>query len=247
MKQFINKNIKAHIKHSIVLSKDIMNGEYKKLVKYNKKNIIDHNKYIAYIIEEQPIKTTSHSENKKKNIRTACKRINNLKIMPGQIFSFWKLVGKPSKKRNYLAGRTIIDDKLTFDYGGGLCQLSGILYILALKAGFIITERHNHSFDLYDEKSRYTPLGSDATVAFGYKDLRFENNTNVPVCFRIVVENKKVSGMMCAEENIDEYKLEFITEIQNNVKKVETVRCFNENESETVNTSLYMDYIEKLV
>ena len=55
--------------------------------------------------------------------------------------------------------------------GGGLCQVTGLLYQAALKAGLEIVERHEHS--------RLVPgsMGEqnlDATVFWSYVDLRFK-------------------------------------------------------------------------
>jgi hypothetical protein len=65
--------------------------------------------------------------------------------------------------------------------GGGLCQLSGLLYQAALEAGLEIVERHGHS--------RVVPGSSaeqdlDATVFWNYVDLRFRGNSD----WRIEVE-----------------------------------------------------------
>ncbi|HTP30232.1 MAG TPA: VanW family protein, partial [Anaeromyxobacteraceae bacterium] len=44
-------------------------------------------------------------------------------------------------------------------------------------------ERHSHSIDLYTDSTRFAPLGADATVAYGRKDLRFENTLTGLVSF----------------------------------------------------------------
>jgi vancomycin resistance protein VanW len=120
----------------------------------------------------QPIKKTSRSDNKIHNIQLAIKSLNGTYLAPQQAFSFWQLVGPATAKRGYKSGRNLIDGILKEDYGGGLCQLAGIIYHTALLAGIEILERHNHSIDIYEEHERYTPLGADATVVFGYKDLK---------------------------------------------------------------------------
>lgn len=38
-------------------------------------------------------------KNKVKNLQIAAKKIDGLVIMPGEIFSFWNTVGKPTKKK----------------------------------------------------------------------------------------------------------------------------------------------------
>ncbi len=63
----------------------------------------------------------------------------------------------------------------------GFVSFSSLLYYAALKTGFIITERHHHSIDIYKEDERYIPLGADSTVVYGFRDLQFINPYNFPV------------------------------------------------------------------
>ncbi len=109
------------------------------------------------------------------NITLAIQKLDGLVLNTGEWFSFWYRVGRPSANNGFLKSRGIVNGKLVAGSGGGLCQLSGILYYLALQGGLSISERHAHSVDIYAEEERFAPLGSDATVAFAYKDLRFQN------------------------------------------------------------------------
>ncbi len=88
--------------------------------------------------------------------------------------------------------RNLVNGKIQFTYGGGICQVAGILYHLALMAGLDILERHSHSLDIYTEVERFTPLGADATVVYGYKDLRIRNNTGHPICFEIYITGNEI-------------------------------------------------------
>jgi vancomycin resistance protein VanW len=134
---------------------------------------------------QQPILESAFFENKVFNIQKAGKKINQVLIMPGEIFSFWEVVGYPGRWQGYRKGRNLVEGKLQSAYGGGLCQVSGILYHLALGTSLEILERHNHSVDIYSENERFAPLGSDATVVYGYKDLRFRNTTGRPLYFAL--------------------------------------------------------------
>jgi len=118
----------------------------------------------------------------------------------------------------------IIKSQLDFDYGGGLCQLSGLLYHLALTGGIGIVERHPHSTDLYTDATRYTPLGADATTAYGYKDLRFKNTLDIPFCFRVRIEGDKLIGSLSAPESLREYELRFDKILVGEIEEVETLR-----------------------
>ena len=113
-------------------------------------------------------------EGKLHNLRLAIARMHGLVLEPGQCFSFWERVGAPSPERGFLDGPSFLGGEVVATPGGGLCQLSGLLYNLALLAGCRIHERHPHSIDAYGE-GRYVPLGRDATVAYPSKDLRFRN------------------------------------------------------------------------
>jgi vancomycin resistance protein VanW len=49
------------------------------------------------------------------------------------------------------------------------------LYNAALLANLPIVERYNHS--IYGEATEYVPLGQDAAIFYGFKNLRFKNNS----------------------------------------------------------------------
>ncbi|NUO01312.1 MAG: VanW family protein [Saprospiraceae bacterium] len=135
-------------------------------------------------------------DNKLGNMRLAADRINRIAIEPGQIFSFWSTVGWPSRFRGYRRSRNLVNGKIQFAYGGGICQVASILYHLSLMAGLEIRERHNHSLDIYTEAERFTPLGADATVVYGYKDLRILNNTTHLICFEISISGNEIAAQL---------------------------------------------------
>lgn len=112
------------------------------------------------------------------NLRLAVKKLNNLEIPAGAVFSFWKHLGKPSRFNNYVVGRELRQGCLIPNIGGGLCQISNALYDAALQANFEIVERHAHSQIV---PGSLAELGRDATVFWNYVDLRFKS----PHAFRI--------------------------------------------------------------
>jgi hypothetical protein len=112
------------------------------------------------------------------NMRLALRGIDGVEVAAGEIFSFWKQVGRPSRARGFVAGRELREGCLIASPGGGLCQLSNALYEAALRAGFEIVERHAHSRRVPGSRAA---LGRDATVFWNYVDLRFR----APRAFRI--------------------------------------------------------------
>lgn len=175
------------------------------------------------IATTQPIKGRAFRENKLSNIRLSAALVERFTIFPDEVFSFWRSVGRPSKPRGFKKGRTLRAGKVMADLGGGLCQLSGIIYHTALKANLRITERYNHSLDIYQEEERFATLGSDATVAFAYKDLRFCNTTNQPISFRFKVESDELTCELLSLEPILETRITFVREECEGLVKVNTV------------------------
>jgi len=172
------------------------------------------------------------------NLERALEKINYTPIHPGEIFSFWHCVGAPEKKNGYVKGRSLVSGMLQQEYGGGLCQLSGLLYYLALKSGQAILERHSHSLDIYAEHERFTPLGADATVVYGYKDLRFENILNGSMYFIFNLKNSEITGSLFSEKAISPHELEFDRCSEKNVERVITYRVLNDSKME-ITRSLY--------
>ena len=177
-------------------------------------------------------KNTSH-ENKLFNLRLAVSKINQVQIQPGQILSFWKVIGNPEK--TYKKSRAIINGKLAEDTGGGLCQISGALYHLSLIAGLEITERHNHSIDIYTEETRFTPLGTDATIVYGYKDLRIRNNQNTPIQFHFSIETECLTLSLLSAQPQKEEVLIYLTQEEEKHR----IAIIKNTRGETVSRSRY--------
>ena len=240
MKKLIPPALKLQVKLSQRHLADLSSGRNSNFTSFNQ--ISDEEKHLfkPQITLSQAIQPTQYSENKKYNLNLAIKRIQDVAIKPGEIFSFWHLVGKPDRAKGYREGRSLVGNQLKAELGGGLCQLSGLLYFLTLKAGLTTLERHSHSQDIYTEATRFAPLGSDATVVYGYKDLRFQNNLEFPLCFRFCVEEAEISAVLCSPQPIPEYTVEFKVEEFNGGAKVDTVRLVHQTKSfEVLNSTIY--------
>lgn len=107
---------------------------------------------------------------KVQNLRAACLPLHGLEIPAGEVFSFWKQLGRTTRQKGYVQGRELRSGCLVPNLGGGLCQLSGLLHAAALAAGMVVVERHEHSRML---PGSVLPPERDATVFWNYVDLRF--------------------------------------------------------------------------
>ncbi len=135
-----------------------------------------------------------HQENKAHNIRLACARLDGLVIHPGEVFSFWKVVGKTAKARGYRAGRVLIGNRLTAGVGGGLCNLGNTIHLLALHSPMTVTEFHQHSDALAPDHGKRVPFSSGTSVSYNYLDYRFRNDTNQDVQLRLWCDAEKLYG-----------------------------------------------------
>ncbi len=121
-------------------------------------------------------------QNKADNIRLSCSRIDGLMIRPGQTFSFWRTVGKTSRRNGFKDGRVLVNGRLVAGVGGGLCNLANTLNLLVLHSPLTITELHHHSDALApDPQGKHVPYSAGTSVNYNFIDYRFRNDTDQPV------------------------------------------------------------------
>ncbi len=106
------------------------------------------------------------------NLRLAVRRLDGLEVAAGEVFSFWKQVGRTSRFKGYVEGRELREGCIIPNIGGGLCQISNALYDAALDAGLEIVERHAHTQIVAGSLAEND---RDATVFWNYVDLRFRS------------------------------------------------------------------------
>lgn len=150
----------------------------------------------------QQVMPSAVIEAKLANLRLGTSHIDGSVMEPGERWSFWHRVGRPVARRGFVAGRNIVDGRLVTQAGGGLCQLSSIIHHLALLGGLSVEERHAHSIDIYREDERFTPLGADATVVWGVKDLRLRNLHPFAVSLSCSVDGTRLVARLRSEGEI---------------------------------------------
>lgn len=116
--------------------------------------------------------------NKIKNLSIASEAINGLVITPGETFSYWRSIGNTTKRKGYVDGMILFYGKVITGVGGGLCQLSNLIYWMTLHSPLTVTERYRHSYDVFPDSKRDQTFGSGATCAYNYLDLQIKNETN---------------------------------------------------------------------
>lgn len=120
------------------------------------------------------------------NLRIAISHLNGIEIPAGETFSFWKHVGRATKRRGFVEGRELREGCIIPNVGGGLCQISNALYDAALQANLEIVERHRHTQVVAGSLAEH---GRDATVFWNYVDLRFRSAKPLRIEARLNAEN----------------------------------------------------------
>ena len=115
--------------------------------------------------------------NKVINLKLAVARLDGLILHPGETFSYWRLIGKPTYRKGYREGMVLFLGKIGGDIGGGLCQLSNLIFWITLHTPLTVVERYRHSHDVFPDSNRTQPFGSGATCAYPHRDLMIRNDT----------------------------------------------------------------------
>ncbi|PZD96325.1 vancomycin resistance protein [Paenibacillus sambharensis] len=146
--------------------------------------------------------------NKVHNLKLACSKLDGVIIRPGETLSYWRTIGNPSKRRGYVEGMVLYFGTFKPGYGGGLCQLSNLIYWMTLHSPLTVTERHRHSYDVFPDANRKLPFGSGATCAYNYLDLQICNTTEAcyQLCLR-VADNELVGSWRSDAVPVHTYKV----------------------------------------
>ena len=127
---------------------------------------------------------------KVQNLRAALRGIDGVVIGAGEIFSFWRQVGRPARRRGFVAGRELREGCVIATIGGGLCQLSNALYEAALDAGLEVVERHQHTRIVPGSRAAE---GRDATVFWNYLDLRLRSDAPFRIDARLTADDLELT------------------------------------------------------
>ncbi len=146
--------------------------------------------------------------NKITNLQLACRCINGLVLQPGETFSFWKLVGKPTRRKGYLEGMVLCNGGFSPGTGGGLCQLSNLIYWMTLHTPLTVTERWRHNYDVFPDSNRTQPFGSGATVSYNYIDLQIRNETRSEYQLLVGLDDQFLRGeWLSSQPTVNSYEV----------------------------------------
>jgi len=131
---------------------------------------------------------TGSSKDRIININIGSSKIDGITIKPNEEFSTLKTIGRITARKGYKLEANIRDGKTVMALGGGVCQVSTTLFRATLNAGLKITRRYNHSYPI----EYYYPQGTDAAIAYPYKDFKFINDTGYPISIKRKIEDSQL-------------------------------------------------------
>ncbi|ADO73896.1 VanW protein [Stigmatella aurantiaca DW4/3-1] len=141
--------------------------------------------------------------NKVRNLAIAIPRLTDVLLLPGETFSFCRLVGRPTRRKGYVEGMELSRGQVRPGVGGGLCQLSNMIHWLALHSPLTVVERSNHSFDPFPDQNRSIPFGTGAAIFYNYIDLRLRNDTPLTFQFRFWLTDQELWGELRSNAELE--------------------------------------------
>ncbi len=184
--------LKRHIKNMTgneKFAKTIQSKKLPNIVSSHSSNLIKRGKGIDITLQK----------NKAVNIKLSCEKINGIVIHPGEVFSFWKTVGKTTKRKGYKDGRVLVGNRIEPGIGGGLCNLGNTIHLLVLHSPLEVTEFHNHSDALAPDGEKRVPFSTGTCISYNNIDYRFKNNTDQDIQILVWCENEKLYAELRSE------------------------------------------------
>lgn len=131
---------------------------------------------IKEVVAEYSTRFPVGQQNRNANLSIASGKLDGFIMMPGDVFSFNKVVGQRTMDEGYRIAPVLASGRHDVGIGGGICQVSGTLFNAVSLSNLKIVQRQNHSMPV-----AYLPVGRDATVSYPSLDFKFQNNTDGPI------------------------------------------------------------------
>jgi len=141
--------------------------------------------------------------NKVVNLKLAINKTSFCLIKPGQTFSFWQIVGRPTARKGFVEGMELSRGQARAGIGGGLCQLSNLLNWMAWHTPLTVVQRSLHSYDPFPDKDRVLPFGSGAAVFWNYVDWQVKNETDNTFQIVVWIKDNRLKGEIRSKKQPD--------------------------------------------
>ena len=148
------------------------------------------------------------AEGRAANLANGARLINNAVLYPGDVFSAYEYLTPFTESNGYYVAGAYLQGRVIDSVGGGACQVTTTLYNAILQAELEVVERQAHSMTI-----SYVDLSRDAAIAGTYKDLKFKNNTDVPILIEATTKGRSITFKVWGNETRDteNREIEFVT------------------------------------
>ena len=160
------------------------------------------------LLSQFSTKYAASNKNRTTNLILAANKINGMVLMPGEIFSYNKIVGERTIEAGYKEAPIYVSGKVENGIGGGICQITTTLYNAVLYANLEVLQRSNHQF-----VPSYANASRDATVVYGNIDFQFKNNREYPIKLVCSVSNGIASFQIYGLKSANDYEVEVSSKI----------------------------------
>lgn len=143
------------------------------------------------------------NRNRTTNLILAANKINGTVVMPGETFSYNKVVGARTIAAGYKEAPIYVQGEVVDGVGGGICQITSTLYNAVVYANLEVTQRTNHQF-----VPSYVTASRDATVVYGSIDFQFKNNRNYPIKLVCSVSNGIANFQIFGQKQEDDCEVQ---------------------------------------
>lgn len=142
--------------------------------------------------------TYAGNEARTANLHAGVANVNGTVVMPGEQFSLSSALGEISPESGYVEAPIIIDGRLVQGIGGGLSQISTVVFNASWFAGVQLDAHTPHSFYI----PRY-PAGREATIAVPVIDNLWTNDTDTPIVVQTWIEGDAIVMRLLGERQYD--------------------------------------------
>lgn len=180
-------------------------------------------------------KYSASNKSRTTNLTLAASKIDGTVLMPGETFSYNKVVGARTIAAGYKEAPIYVSGRIENGLGGGICQIASTLYDAAVYANLEIVERSNHQF-----VPSYIGASRDATVVYGAIDFKFKNNRDYPIKITCSVSGGVANFKIWGLKSDNDYQVEISSRITNKTSSAiysEAYKILKQN-GVTVNTVL---------
>jgi len=174
------------------------------------------------------------------NLLTGVKKMHGRVFKPGDVIDFWSILSEKGLWE-FQYGWVISGGTEEWQFGGGICGSSSLVFLPSWKAGLEILERSHHS-KYFSYLYPMADVGLDATVYRPRPNLKIRNSTSDPIVFNVVddKENKTVTVQVIGNSPYKEVRIEGPIFISRN--HIKWVRYFEDFDGNVKSESLESHY-----